>query len=95
MDRQANATDTFIQEHPPAGSRRQVTVRRRRARKGVRHNRWVAARSRTRVFRTAAVCTGVLLLMALGLYFGLSRQESAGSGEGATQGGVVGVSGIV
>jgi hypothetical protein len=33
--------------------------------------------------------------MALGLYFGLSRQESSGSGEGATQGGVVGVSGIV
>ncbi|MES1166311.1 MAG: hypothetical protein ABUR63_11160 [Verrucomicrobiota bacterium] len=55
----------------------------------------MVARSRRRTFRTAAVCAGVLLLMALGLYFGLSRQDSAPGGEGATRGGVVGVTGIV
>src|SRR5690348_5509614 len=99
MDRQAKATDSVIQDrhhdHSAAGPRRLVVVRRRRPRKGVRHDRWMAARSRTRTFRTAAVCAGVLFLMALGLYFGLSRQESAPNGEGATRGGVVGVHGIV
>jgi len=95
MDRQANATDSLIEDRAPHRARQQVVVRRRRARKGVRHDRWIVARSRTRALRTAAVCTGVLFLMALGLYFGLSRQESAPSGEGATRGGVVGVRGIV
>ncbi|HXU60558.1 MAG TPA: hypothetical protein VN962_02585 [Polyangia bacterium] len=35
------------------------------------------------MIRTAVVCTSVLLLMVLGLYLGLSRQDSAGHGEGA------------
>jgi hypothetical protein len=96
MERQANATEMAIEDRPSAGQRRQVTVRRRRPRKGARRDdRWIVARSRTRIFRTAAVCTGVLLLMALSLYFGLSRQEAAPGGEGATRGGVVGVRGIV
>ena len=39
--------------------------------------KWVANRSRRQKVRTVAVCAGALLLMAIGLYFGLSRQESA------------------
>ncbi len=47
--------------------------------------RWVVARSRKRMLRTAAVCTGVLLLMAVTLYLGLSRQDSAPAAEGAAR----------
>jgi hypothetical protein len=42
----------------------------------------IVSRSRRERVRTVAVCTGALLLMALGLYFGLSRQE-APPAEGA------------
>lgn len=35
----------------------------------------IVSRSRREKVRTLAVCTGALLLMALGLYFGLSRQD--------------------
>jgi hypothetical protein len=37
----------------------------------------MASRSRRERLRTLVVCAGALLLMALGLYFGLARQESA------------------
>jgi hypothetical protein len=64
------------------------SVRRRRARRGHhsehRTGRRVV-RSRNRWVRTLALCTGVLLLMALGLYFGLARQESAPSDGAARQ----------
>jgi hypothetical protein len=36
------------------------------------------------VLRIAVVCTGALLLMALGLYFGLARQDQAGPISGAS-----------
>ena len=45
----------------------------------------IASRSRREKVRTLAVCTGALLLMALGLYFGLSRQEAA-AGRGSRAG---------
>jgi hypothetical protein len=58
--------------------RERVVVRRRRAR-GRHHKRgvWTARASRRRVVRAIVVCATVLVLMALGLYYGLSRQESA------------------
>lgn len=66
----------------PAVQHERVSVRRRRSRgahpSGRRTGRWVA-RSRNRWVRTLALCTGVLLLMALGLYFGLAHQETAPS----------------
>jgi hypothetical protein len=46
----------------------------------------IVSRSRRERVRTVAVCTGALLLMALGLYFGLSRQE-APPAEGAAPAG--------
>ena len=46
----------------------------------------IVSRSRREKVRTVAVCTGALLLMALGLYFGLSRQE-APPAEGAAPAG--------
>jgi hypothetical protein len=44
-----------------------------------------ANRSRREKMRTVAVCVGALLLMAIGLYFGLARQESAAPVEGAAR----------
>lgn len=70
----------------PAIHRERVVVRRRRAR-GRRHRQhrsWTARASHRKVIRAFLVCTGVLVLMALGLYFGLSRQEAAPA-EGALQ----------
>ena len=73
----------------PAFQRERVSVRRRRSRHGHRSGHrsgyWVV-RSRNRWGRTFLLCTGVLLLMALGLYFGLARQEAAPS-DGAARGG--------
>jgi hypothetical protein len=48
---------------------------------------WFVNRSRREKVRTAAVCAGALLLMALGLYFGLARQEAPPSVEGAAPAG--------
>src|SRR5262245_37775362 len=58
--------------------RERVVVRRRRS--GSRRHRsgtWAARNSRRRAVRAYLVCAGVLVLMAIGLYFGLSRQNSA------------------
>ena len=46
--------------------------------------KWFGNRSRREKMRTVAVCVGTLLLMALGIYFGLSGQDATGSGQGAT-----------
>ena len=58
--------------------RERVAVRRRRAR-GRQHKRgvWTAHASRRKAVRATLVCATVLLMMALGLYYGLSRQDSA------------------
>jgi anti-sigma-K factor RskA len=58
--------------------RERVVVRRRRAR-GRHHKRgvWTARASRRKAVRAIVVCAAVLVMMALGLYYGLSRQESA------------------
>jgi len=62
----------------PEPPRERVVVRRRRAR-GRHHKRgvWTARASRRRAVRAMLVCATVLVMMALGLYYGLSRQESA------------------
>lgn len=57
--------------------RERVAVRRRRGRSRHRSAQWTARASRRRAVRAVVVCAGVLVLMALGLYFGLSRQEMA------------------
>ncbi len=77
---------------PSEAQRQRVRVKRRRPRPGhhrseVQHG--AAARARQRAVRIFALSTGVLLLMALGLYFSLSRQESAAPAEGAIRGGAV------
>ena len=64
----------------PEIRRERVVVRRRRAR-GRHHDHkrgvWTARASRRKAIRAVVVCASVLVLMALGLYYGLSRQESA------------------
>lgn len=60
----------------PELRRERVVVRRRRAHS--RHRRgghWAARTSRRKTLRAFAVCAGVLVLMAVGLYFGLARQD--------------------
>jgi transcriptional regulator GlxA family with amidase domain len=62
----------------PEIRRERVVVRRRRARNHRhKHVAWTARASRRRAVRAIVVCTGVLVLMALGLYYGLSRQAIA------------------
>jgi len=86
MDGQPNpGGNVAIPTVAPALQHERVSVRRRRTRSGHRNatgtGRWVV-RSRNRWVRTFVLCTGVLLLMALGLYFGLAHQES-GPSDGA------------
>lgn len=58
--------------------RERVVVRRRRAHSRHRtRGRWTAQKSRRKIIRAVVVCTGVLLLMAVGLYLGLARQDMA------------------
>jgi hypothetical protein len=64
----------------PEIRRERVVVRRRRARGSHHHHHrvsWSARASRRKVVRAFLVCIGVLVLMTLGLYYGLSRQEVA------------------
>jgi hypothetical protein len=61
----------------PEIRRQRLVVRRRRGRGRHSTPRWTAIRSRRRTLRAFVVCASVLMLMALGLYFGLSRQEMA------------------
>lgn len=67
----------------PEFRRARVVVRRRRAHSRSKSSReWTAQRSRRRTIRTVMVCAGVLVLMAVGLYYGLSHQEVAAPAEG-------------
>ena len=60
----------------PSVRRERVVVRRRRAHSRHRTGgRWTARASRRRTLRAVVVCAGVLVLMAIGLYFSLARQE--------------------
>lgn len=71
------------QEDPPIVvpeiRRERVVVRRRRAhsRRYNKRKSWTARASYRRALRAVVVCAAVLAMMALGLYYGLSRQESA------------------
>ena len=79
----------MIQSEPIGGSsqeaptpiseprRERVVVRRRRAHSRHRTGRWTARKSRRKILRAVVVCAGVLLLMAVGLYLGLARQDMA------------------
>jgi hypothetical protein len=84
MDQHANAPEVVSRgSSAHATDPRVIVTRRRRARRVRQHGRrWVAARSRKRMLRTTVVCATVLLLMAVGLYFGLSRQDVARPEEG-------------
>lgn len=87
IDRQPNSGGNLVTP-ATAPVHERVSVRRRRSRRGHRSEHRSgrrAVRSRSRWMRTLALSAGVLLLMALGLYFGLARQESAPS-DGATHG---------
>jgi transcriptional regulator GlxA family with amidase domain len=83
--RPSHGGDAVTPLTPSAFQRERVSIRRRRSRHGQRSTRWLV-RSRNRRVKTFALCTGVLLLMALGLYFGLARQATAPA-DGATRGG--------
>jgi hypothetical protein len=84
IDRQPNSGGNLVMP-ATAPAHERVSVRRRRTRRGHREQRSGRRVVRTRAHwvRTLALCTGVLLLMALGLYFGLARQESTAPAEGA------------
>jgi hypothetical protein len=87
-DRQPNSGGNLVMP-ATAPAHERVSVRRRRSRRGHRSEQRGdrrVVRARTRWVRTLALCTGVLLLMALGLYFGLARQESAAPSDGAARG---------
>jgi hypothetical protein len=69
---------------PVAAVRRERVVVRRRRRAHSRHRtggRWSARTSRRNVLRAFAVCAGILVLMAVGLYLGLEHQELLPSGR--------------
>jgi hypothetical protein len=76
----------------PEPRRERVVVRRRRAHSRHRTGRWIAARSRRKILRAAVLCTTVLLLMAAGLYLGLSRQD-VGPADRQVRGPAVALSG--
>ncbi|HXJ20110.1 MAG TPA: hypothetical protein VMT03_07745 [Polyangia bacterium] len=95
MDRQASATESVTLDPVASPERQSHVVRKRRSRGSLSSRQWVAARSRRRIIRITAICTGVLLLMALGLYLGLERQDSASSIGGFDRGGVIGPRGTV
>ena len=66
----------------PELHRERVVVRRRRGRsRRHRSGTWTARASRRKAIRAVVVCAGVLVLMAIGLYFGLSRQNTTPSDE--------------
>jgi transcriptional regulator GlxA family with amidase domain len=61
----------------PEPHREKIVVGRRRSGPRRRTGHRTVRQSRRRVIRAAIVCAGVLLLMAAGLYLGLSRQDVA------------------
>ena len=92
-DRSDNGT---VSPLTPGVLRERGTTRRRRPRQSRRQGaRWVVGRSRRQTVRTLVVCAGALLLMAIGLYFGLAHQESTAPVEGAAPSGAAGAVGIV
>ena len=80
----STSSDTAIPEVTPERYRQRVVVRRRRPGTHRRAPQWSARMARTRFLRMFAVSAGVLLLMAIGLYFGLARQEAAAPADGAS-----------
>lgn len=56
---------------------RVVVVRKRRSRKAQRSREWSGRSARRRAVRNFLLCTAVLMLMAVGVYLGLARQDIA------------------
>jgi hypothetical protein len=84
IDRETNVADDQL----PAATlralqRERVVVRRRRSKRGRSVPQWTVRVSRRRLLRTLAVSTGVLLLMALGLYFSLAHDELGSAVRGS------------
>jgi transcriptional regulator GlxA family with amidase domain len=65
--------------------RERVVVRKRRSRSRKHHHQhrvsWTARASRRRAIRVFVLCAGVLVLMAVGLYFGLARENNSAPAE--------------
>ena len=76
-ERPASRTPPAAEQDPadPDAHRPGFVGRRRHARRVRQVGDWMPTRSRKQVWKTAAVCTGVLLLLAIGLYFGLSHGD--------------------
>ena len=68
------APDVASSQDVPTQIRRDRMVVRRRRSRGPRHNRtdWAARRSFRKVLRAVLACVTVLVVMSLGLYFGLA-----------------------
>ena len=66
---------------PTSVPEQRVKVRRRRALGRNPRQTWTVRTSRRRAVQTFVVCAAVMLLAALGVYFGLSRQDDAFSGS--------------
>ena len=64
----------------PPMRRERVVVRRRRPHSRHRIPQWTVRMSHRRMLRAFVVCTGVLVLMAVGLYCGLARQDNPPAG---------------
>ena len=68
---------TDVDSVPGAPIRERVVVRKRRSRKAHRSREWSARTARRRAVRNFLLCTAVLMLMAVGVYLGLARQDMA------------------
>lgn len=75
------APESAVESRGPR--RERVRVRRRRSRHVQEARRLVKAQARQRRARIIAFSTGFLLLMALGLYYGLSRANAGPGLQGA------------
>ena len=68
--------DVPVATPEPHHERMQRVRRRRPGSRRHRSGTWTARSSRRKAIRAFVVCAGVLVLMAIGLYFGLSRQNT-------------------
>ena len=70
-DRSESRDDSSLTESGVVRTREVITVRRRRSR--LHPPNWIARQSARRSLQMVAACGGLLVLMAVGLYFGLGH----------------------